>query len=473
MIRSSRFFKTCFFVVVFMCYACLTFSAMTSTNYAIPSDTIASGGGIIASASFSNQGAIGQAGPVGIVGEGEDLYLVGSGLFYTLPTSTEDSDGDGVVAFIDNCPDIANLDQTDTNGNNIGDACDAGSDTDSDGLSDAQEYVLGTNPGNPDTDGDGIPDGIDPEPLIPAVSYATCNDLDADGDSDILLRNTTTGQWRMFTMEDMAPVSQANLVLWANQNWVYQDMADYDADGDTDVLMRNRTDGNWRLFTVQDGAIISNTAPNLWRNQDYIYQTSADFDADGDADILLRNTTTGFYRLFIVQDGAITGSTTLATLWRNLSWQYAGAADFDADGDADILLRNTDTGEWRLFTVANGNITGSHGFNVWKNLNWTLQGIADYDKDGDADVLMRDINGYWQIFEVQNGQVISSNVIYLWQNLSWVNQSAQHDFDGDGDADVLLRNSSTGLWRSFTIENLSVTGNGSPLIWANQDWQMQ
>jgi hypothetical protein len=36
-----------------------------------------------------------------------------------------DSDGDGVLNSIDNCPLTANPDQTDTNGNGIGDVCDA------------------------------------------------------------------------------------------------------------------------------------------------------------------------------------------------------------------------------------------------------------------------------------------------------------------------------------------------------------
>ncbi len=40
-----------------------------------------------------------------------------------------------------------------------------GTDSDHDGLTDKQEKIFGTDPHNPDTDGDGIPDGQDPQPL--------------------------------------------------------------------------------------------------------------------------------------------------------------------------------------------------------------------------------------------------------------------------------------------------------------------
>ena len=42
-------------------------------------------------------------------------------------------------------------------------------DSDSDGLSDGEEVALGTNACDPDTDGDSVPDSIDPTPLDPGV----------------------------------------------------------------------------------------------------------------------------------------------------------------------------------------------------------------------------------------------------------------------------------------------------------------
>lgn len=46
--------------------------------------------------------------------------------------------------------------------------CDASVDSDADGLPDCREYDLGTDPLNPDTDGDGVKDGVDGCPVLPA-----------------------------------------------------------------------------------------------------------------------------------------------------------------------------------------------------------------------------------------------------------------------------------------------------------------
>jgi hypothetical protein len=113
----------------------------------------------------------------------------------TYEVSGADSDGDGFPDTFDNCPDVPNPDQKNTDkenenlpsypsGDNMGDACDPDDDNDSlpdewetshgfnplnpsdadidsdhDGLTNAQEFARGTDPQNRDTDGDGYSDG--------------------------------------------------------------------------------------------------------------------------------------------------------------------------------------------------------------------------------------------------------------------------------------------------------------------------
>ena len=71
-----------------------------------------------------------------------------------------DSDGDGILDPSDNCPLVYNPDQTDTDGDSIGDVCD--DDDDGDTVPDVTDNCpLDANPGQTDTDGDGIGDPCD------------------------------------------------------------------------------------------------------------------------------------------------------------------------------------------------------------------------------------------------------------------------------------------------------------------------
>jgi hypothetical protein len=107
---------------------------------------------------------------------GSDLDLTDEQLF-DVGWTTADTDGDGVADAVDNCPQDSNPEQTDTDGDGAGDACD--NDIDGDGLDNATEQLLGTDPVNPDSDGDGLSDGDE-------VNLYTTDPLNPDSDGDYL-----------------------------------------------------------------------------------------------------------------------------------------------------------------------------------------------------------------------------------------------------------------------------------------------
>ncbi|WP_428743419.1 thrombospondin type 3 repeat-containing protein [Tenacibaculum sp.] len=79
-----------------------------------------------------------------------------------------DADGDGILNGVDNCPNTANPDQADADGNGIGDVC---QDNDEDGVLDIDDNCPNTaNPDQADADGNGVGDA--------------CQDTDDDGIMD-------------------------------------------------------------------------------------------------------------------------------------------------------------------------------------------------------------------------------------------------------------------------------------------------
>jgi hypothetical protein len=107
------------------------------------------------------------------------------------------AEGSGVVYFADNCPDIANPDQLDTDSDSIGDACD--NDSDNDGIDDNLD-AFPLDPGetldsdgdgvgnNTDTDddNDGILDSLDRFPFTPYDQLQKIHDIDGNGQVDAL-----------------------------------------------------------------------------------------------------------------------------------------------------------------------------------------------------------------------------------------------------------------------------------------------
>ncbi len=250
-----------------------------------------------------------------------------------------DSDGDGVGNLDDNCPGTANADQSDIDGDNIGDVCD--DDLDGDGkLND-----------NDDCDG-------------PEANWDT-TDVSIDMDQDGCLDATEDAD------DDDDGVDDANdpcTGMTFKQQWSSNSANDHDRDGchDTEEDTDDDNDG------VSD---LDDDCQRGWYN--WTADSTTDHDSDGckdggeDAD----DDNDG------LNDRDAMGALLDMCPTGELGWISNQNTDRDGDGCKDETEDNDDDGD----EVSDANDNCSPGPNGWK-LDWTSVASTDLDGDGCRDL---------------------------------------------------------------------------------------
>ncbi|MBF0537214.1 MAG: peptidoglycan DD-metalloendopeptidase family protein [Nitrospirae bacterium] len=135
------------------------------------------------------------------------------------------------------------------------------------------------------------------------------NDFDGDGHSDVLWRNTKTGDVYIWLMDGTGTkIKSANLVINAvPADWDIKATEDFDGDGKTDLLWQNNTTGDVVIWFMDGSKIASSgyvarAVPSNWR-----IQATADYNGDGKTDLLWQDTITGDVYVQLIDGLKISG----------------------------------------------------------------------------------------------------------------------------------------------------------------------
>jgi hypothetical protein len=93
----------------------------------------------------------------------------------------------------------------------------------------------------------------------------------------------------------------------------------------------------------------------------------------GESDLLLRNSNTGELRVYNISDNEITGSEPLGKV--GLDWQFAGVAPIRTADASDLVLRNVNTGAFQVYNIADNQLMGSAPLGA-VGVDWQLGGFA-------------------------------------------------------------------------------------------------
>ncbi|MCP4152125.1 MAG: hypothetical protein GY757_30570, partial [bacterium] len=182
-----------------------------------------------------------------------------------------------------------------------------------------------------------------------------------------------------------------------------------------------------------------------------------DFNGDGKADFLWRNTQTGTNDVWYMDGENSTGSDPLPEV-TDLDVRVGGTGDFNNDGKTDILWRNQRTGENALWYLDGVTLTGTEMLPRFIDPDCYINGTGDFNGDGKPDILWRNYSSGVNAIWFMDGASILETTMLPTFNDPDCKITGTGDFNGDGKPDILWRNQRTGDNAIWYMNGANLTG---------------
>ena len=248
---------------------------------------------------------------------------------------------------------------------------------------------------------------------------------------------------------------------------------DLSGDGQPDLLWRNLNNGMNVLWGIDNFGLVQNTIHSTIEDTNWSIATYDDFDGDGNADLLLRHEGVG---INLIRRLDADGTTVLGDIQLpdipDLNWDFIDTADFNQDGNVDILLRHQTAGVnliWHLDGA--GGVTSATTLDPIEDTNWKIAASADFNQDGSADLLLRHQTAGINLIRQLDGFEILGDIQLPNRVDSNMHIEGARDFNGDGSPDIVWRNRSTGE-NSFWQLNGTQVVSEVQMTSVDNSWQL-
>lgn len=210
-------------------------------------------------------------------------------------------------------------------------------------------------------------------------------DINVDGQTDLLVRLNTTGRNEVWLMNGVAR-ENAPLVISPSApslDWLVAGTDDFNRDRSTDLLLWNFATGEAE-FWLMNGANRAGAAVPLPGALQPPWKPSAlaDFNNDGNPDIVYRNFATQDISIWTMNGTTQTGAIVpVPGLAAHANWEIVGAQDWNGDGATDFLWYNSTSGKIVLWYMDAGVVRIQGIFTNPSNAganNWKVLAMGDY-----------------------------------------------------------------------------------------------
>lgn len=198
--------------------------------------------------------------------------------------------------------------------------------------------------------------------------------------------------------------------------------------------------------------------------------SNKDINGDCRADLLWRNSATGDIVAWYLNGTTVIGTGTFPRV-SDPNWQLMSTADVNRDGLLDLIWRNSATGQNVVWYLSGTAVIGTGTFPN-SDPAWQLAATVDINRDGSPDFVWRNsVTGQNAVWYLSGTTFLGYANLPTVADLAW-QLTASADINRDGAPDLIWRNTANGQNLVWYLNGGTVVGSASFPTVADQAWKL-